>query len=295
MKRNNIVFLLLPLLLTLANAQVRAQEDSVPSREIVKLKYFNDNNEIQYLILENQLKKGKELTALKGKVFDVYLDSNASSNLVATLTTNEKGQAKTFIPASLQGVWEASPQHNFLVFAKGEEETAVELEITKARIQIDTSSEEGAKSITVQVMKLDNSDWVPANEVEMKVGIQRLGGVLPGGEEETYTTDSTGMVTVLLNKDSLPGDAKGNIQLVALVEDNDAIGNLSVVKTVPWGVIVTPNTDFFNKRSLWATRFKTPYWLLVLAYGIIISVWATIIYLVFQIVRIKRLGTTSSS
>ena len=144
-------------------------------------------------------------------------------------------------------------------------------------------------------MKLDNSDWVPANEVEMKVGIQRLGGVLPGGEEETYTTDSTGMVTVLLNKDSLPGDAKGNIQLVALVEDNDAIGNLSVVKTVPWGVIVTPNTDFFNKRSLWATRFKTPYWLLVLAYGIIISVWATIIYLVFQIVRIKRLGTTSSS
>ena len=57
MKRNNIVFLLLPLLLTLANAQVRAQEDSVPSREIVKLKYFNDNNEIQYLILENQLKK----------------------------------------------------------------------------------------------------------------------------------------------------------------------------------------------------------------------------------------------
>ena len=295
MKRNNIVFLLLPLLLTLANAQVRAQEDSVPSREIVKLKYFNDNNEIQYLILENQLKKGKELTALKGKVFDVYLDSNASSNLVATLTTNEKGQAKTFIPPSLQGAWEASPQHNFLVFAKGEEESAVELEITKARIQIDTSSEEGAKSITVQVMKLDNSDWVPANEVEMKVGIQRLGGVLPGGEEETYTTDSTGMVTVLLNKDSMPGDSKGNIQLVALVEDNDAIGNLSVVKTVPWGVSVTPNTDFFNKRSLWATRFKTPYWLLVLAYGIIISVWSTIIYLVFQIVRIKRLGTTSSS
>ena len=235
------------------------------------------------------------MTALKGKVFDVYLDSNASSNLVATLTTNEKGQAKTFIPPSLQTAWEASPQHNFLVFAKGEEETAVELEITKARIQIDTSSEEGAKSITVQVMKLDNSDWVPANEVEMKVGIQRLGGVLPGGEEETYTTDSTGMVTVLLNKDSMPGDSKGNIQLVALVEDNDAIGNLSVVKTVPWGVSVTPNTDFFNKRSLWATRFKTPYWLLVLAYGIIISVWSTIIYLVFQIVRIKRLGTTSSS
>ena len=45
-------------------------------------------------------------------------------------------------------------------------------------------SEEGTRRITVQVMKYENSEWVPANEVEMKVGIQRLGGILSAGDEE---------------------------------------------------------------------------------------------------------------
>lgn len=50
--------------------------------------------------------------------------------------------------------------------------------------------------------------------IELKVGIQRLGGLLSAGEEETYTTDTTGSVSVDLNKEHLPGDESGNIVLV---------------------------------------------------------------------------------
>jgi hypothetical protein len=89
----------------------------------------------------------------------------------------------------------------------------------------------------------------------------------------------------------MPGDEKGNIVLVARVEDNDNYGNLVVEKSVPWGKVVKTDISFFDQRTLWSTRFRTPVWLLVMAYGMVIGVWGTIIYIVLQIFRIKKMGT----
>ncbi len=139
-------------------------------------------------------------------------------------------------------------------------------------------------------MMLANNEWVPAKDVEMKVGVERNGSILSAGDKETYTTDSTGIVSVEFKRDSLPGDIKGNFILAAKVEDNDQFGNLLVEKTVPWGVTLKPDQSFFNQRTLWSTRFKTPLWLLFMAYSIVIGVWGTIIYLALQIVKIKKLG-----
>jgi hypothetical protein len=123
------------------------------------------------------------------------------------------------------------------------------------------------------------------------VGVVRSGGsLLPVGDEATYTTDSTGKITAELTKKNLPGDEKGNLVLIARVDENDTYGNLSVVKTVPWGVAVKPNTKFFEQRTLWSTRFRTPLWLLGMAISIMAGVWGTIIYLVFQLVKVKKLG-----
>ena len=78
--------------------------------------------------------------------------------------------------------------------------------------------------------------------------------------------------------------------LVAKVEDNEQYGNLIIEKTVPWGIATRVDNSFFNQRTLWSTRFRTPWWLLFMAYSIVIAVWGTIIYLVLQIVKIKKLG-----
>ena len=89
-------------------------------------------------------------------------------------------------------------------------------------------------------------------------------------------------------------DMYGNLILVARVEDNDQYGNLLVEKTVFCGVAIKQGKNFSDQRTLWSTRFKTPFWLLFVAYSIVIGVWGTIIYLVFQIVKIKKLGIASS-
>jgi len=292
LKRNNFILLLLPFLFILLNNKVAAQkEDSVISEEVVKLRYYNENNSMQYLIVESMLKTGKKTEPLKNKTFQLYLDSVAGENLIGKVTTDITGKAKSFLPTSLKPIWNTNSLHKFFAVIPGkEDEPAAELEITKAKIQIDTSSADGVRSITVQVMKFENGEWVPANEVEMKVGIQRLGSILSAGDEPTYTTDSSGTVTVEVTKDSLPGDAMGNFIIAAKVEDNDAVGNLLVEKKVAWGVATIQDNNFFDQRTLWSTRFKTPFWLLFIAYSIVISVWGTLIYLVFQLVKIKKLG-----
>ena len=121
-------------------------------------------------------------------------------------------------------------------------------------------------------------------------GVERLGGALKIGDNESLTTDSLGMVKEEFKLDSLPAqDARGNLVLIAKVEDNDRFGNLSQEKTVPWGKYYV-RENHFGERSLWAARFRTPVWLLFMAYSIIATVWTVIIYLLYQIFRIKKLG-----
>jgi hypothetical protein len=252
------------------------------------------DNSVQYLMVQTVLKNGKKTQPLPRQVVKLFLDSSAAENLIMKTYTDENGKAKVIIPPPLQDKWKSDPRHIFVGVLEAtsiEEERTTTLEITKSKIVIDTSTSDGIHSIHVQVMVFENNEWVGAKDVEMKVGIQRLGGILPAGEEETYTTDSTGVITVEMKKDSLPGDEKGNIILAVKVEDNELYGNLLSEKIVPWGKVVKHDTSFFQQRTLWTTRFRTPFWLLFMAYSIVIGVWGTIIYLVYQIVKIKKIST----
>ena len=290
MKPNKYSYIVIAVLVVFSYHKSIAQEDSVVAESVVKLHYYNNNNSLQYLLLESNLKKGKLLTPQANKTYQLFLDSSSNENLIATLKTDVTGKAKAFIPPTLKTNWDGSSKHLFIV-KEGDEEVVTDYSIIKSKITIDTASADGVKTITATVMKLENSEWVPAKEVEMKIGMQRQGAILSAGDEETYTTDSTGTVAVEVTKNNLPGDEKGNILLVAKVDDNEELGNLVTEKKVSWGVPTKPDNNFFEQRTLWTTRFRTPVWLLLMAYSIVIGVWGTLIYLVVQIVKIKKIGT----
>ena len=269
-------------------------QDSVVAEPSVNLRYFANNNRIQYLLVQSRLKIGKKIQSLPHRKVQVYLDSISPENLITKTTTDEKGLAKVIIPVSLKEKWNSSPQHTFVGILEStskEEEKTTSLEIIRSKIEMDTSTRDSVHSINVQVKFFQNNEWVPAKDVEMKIGVARSASILSGGDEETYTTDSTGVVSAEFKRDNLPGDQQGNFMLVAKVEDNDQYGNLLIEKTVPWGIITKPETNFFEQRTLWSTRFRTPLWLLFMAYSIVITVWGVLIYLVFQIIKIKKLGT----
>jgi hypothetical protein len=289
MKPNFSLFFLVLTSLVFSSGASLGQEKANPGKTIVSIRYYNVNSSIQYLVLQSQLKKDGQITALKGKKYDVYLDKSDTANLIGKFITDRNGMANAVIPPSLKQAWEAASQHIFIV-NEGGEEIISDYTINKANISIDTTTTDSIHSITASVQKWDNGKWVPAEGVEMKLGIKRLGGVLPAGDDLTVTTDSSGTATTELKKLDLPGDIKGNYTLVAQVDDNDLYGNIMAEKVVPWGTKLQPDNTFFQKRTLWSTRRHAPFWLLFMAFGIIISVWSTMIYLIFQIVKIKKIG-----
>lgn len=293
-KKINKNYILLICFISVMNG-MQAQ-DSIVKEPVVKLNYYSVNNTVPYIVIHTQFKEGKKYSPAGNISGQVYMDGDSSeANLLGKFTTNESGVAKLILPAATQQIWNNATQHNFKASAtgKGFESSETELSITKSKITIDTSSTDEAKSITVTVSQLKDKEWVPAKDVELKIGISRLNSLLPVGDEETYTTDSTGQVTAEFKKDSMPRDMKGNIVLVAKVEDNELYGSLSVEKAVPWGVYKQYENSF-SKRTLWATGNKTPIWLLAMAFSIIAGVWGTFVYLILQLVKIRKLGRTAA-
>ena len=260
----------------------------------MNLGYYLKNNEVQYLVVNTNTRVDGKFQPFKGVTVNLYLGNDSGDIFINKVITDDKGIAKSFLPVQLKSVWDDLAVHTFKAITdagKNYDEATADLTITRSKIEIDTGSDESTKNIIVTVKEFKDNAWQPVKDVDVKIGIARLGGILAAGEEEFYTTDSAGSVTATLNKDSLPGDEKGNIMLVARVEDNDQLGNLSVDKIVPWGISKKTDNTFFQLRTLWSTRYRTPTWLLFMAYSIIIGVWGTLFYLILQIFKIRKLAT----
>jgi hypothetical protein len=276
----------------LVNHIAFAQTEEKPEPS-VNIQYYNLNGALQYLKLNVMVKQDKKLQPVSNAGLQVYLDEAVTENLIGNVKTNEKGNASTTIPPSLKDKWALSPNHKFiavLAASKHYAEVTGEIDIVKAKIVLDTLNEEDTRKVRAQVFAFDSGQWVPAKEVEVKLGVRRLGGDLKIGEEETYTTDSLGQVVGEFKLDKLPAlTAKNEVVLVAKTEENELYGNLAVEKSVPWGLF-TRHESNFNKRSLWGTRDKAPLWLMFIAFSIIVGVWGALIYLGYQIAKIKRLG-----
>jgi hypothetical protein len=251
---------------------------------------------VPYLNVQTKNKIGKAFLP-QGKVsIKIYLDKDAdSASLVGKVVTNEKGETAISLPPKLASMWRQESSHTFYAHSDSSTDfdaTSEEVSVTPARLEVDTTNADEVRSVKAMLLKSEHDSMIPLAGVDVRLAIKRLGGFLNIGEEETYTTDSTGTVEGEFKLKDLPGDTRGNLEVVAIVEDNDEVGSLETRLKVPWGVAPALTTDF-GKRSLYATGNRAPVWLIVMAYGCIIGVWLVIIYLITRIVKIKKLGAAT--
>jgi hypothetical protein len=257
---------------------------------VLGVKYYNDNNAAQHLVVSAKSKiegKFQKIGNIAVKVF-ITNDSN-KNNFIGAGITSERGEFILFIPPSAKTEWLKSATQNFIAISAANklyDEARAETIITKAKIKIDTAD---GKIVNAKLFIKVDTSWQPMAGVEMLLAVKRLDGNLNISETATYTSDSAGAISGEFKRDSLPGDQKGNLVLVANIIDNDVYGNIEAETTVPWGKPLVYTTNY-NHRSLFARRGHSPIWLELLAYGIIVLVWAVIIYLGFQIRNIIKLG-----
>lgn len=270
------------------------KEEAPKAKALLGLRYYCQDNRIPSVSASLVRKANKKVEPIAGVSLSFYLnDSEDPSMLIGKIKTGIDGKAYSFFPPEMQKLWPQEPGFKIMVISDSIPEFGIlenELEITKARIKIDSSTEEESRNVTVFVEMLQDSLWVPAADVELKIGVSRLGGsLLKIGEEESYTTDSTGSVSGEFLLDSLPSGADANIQLMARIEDHELFGSIDASLMVPWGHPSVTKNDF-GKRSLWATGDRVPLWLLSLALFIIASVWGTLLILIWRFFKMKKLG-----
>ena len=293
MKANNhhklfIIFLfLLGATINKTNAQ-----DSAAAEQVLSVRYFLPENKVPYLELNTKKKFGRKIEPISGITVNVYFNEVAEQNLLGKIITGNTGLGRVAFPPSFKANWDSLNEFKFVAVSeatKGVESLSSDLTIKKGILVIDTVVEDGVKTMTAQLKEKIGAEWVAVKEIEMKLGLKRLLGNLSVGDAETYTADSTGTASAGFLRDSIPGDKKGNIILVARVEDNDIYGNLVEEKVVPWGKAVQSENNFWH-RSLWSTGNRAPKWLLIIAFSIIVGVWGTIIYLVKEVFKIRKMG-----
>jgi hypothetical protein len=251
--------------------------------------YFITNNKVPQLMVKVNTKINGKFLNVGGINLKLFLDKDSTGTFIGNVITNEKGEATAYIPTSVKAEWATSSKHTFLATFDGNKKYAPargDLTVAKAKILIDATSD---KTVTASVFEMKDTTWTPVKGVDVVLAIRRMDADLTIDEKPTFTTDSTGKASGDFKRDSIPGDARGNITLVAKIVDNDQYGNLSIEKTVPWGNKFVP-VNTFNERTLFATRNKAPVWILFIAYSIAVSVWGVLIMLVFNLFRIKKLG-----
>jgi hypothetical protein len=257
---------------------------------ILGLGYYNDNNSMQYLKANTKAKINGKFTQVGGIQVKFYIGSESPEHLLGSAITNHNGQTALMIPPNAKDEWNKSPKQTFLAVTDSSQlynAANTSIELTKAKIKLDTAED---KKINATLVEQQGSNWVPVKDVDLKIAVKRMDGDLNVTDAPTITTDSLGMASADFKLVNLPGDSAGNITLIAKVEDNDVYGNMTTERIVPWGVATEYISDY-NKRSLFARSGRSPYWLMWMAGSITLSVWLVLFYLLFQIRRLKRLGT----
>ncbi|MDP3394271.1 hypothetical protein [Sediminibacterium sp.] len=256
---------------------------------LLSLAYFNNNNQTQYLKATAKSKVNGKFQQVANVSIAFYIDDASSKVLLGKATTDHSGNAIMQIKSVASEIWKSSATQNFSVSTQEDKlynASEANLAIVKAKISLDTLED---KSIVATLLELKDSNWLPIKEVDIRVAVKRMLGELNVAETATYTSDSLGMVTAEFTRDSLPGDSKGNLILIAKLDEHELYGNLTAEMIVPWGIKPLVHSTF-NDRSLFARKGLTPIWLELLAYSIILIVWSIIIYLIFQIKKIIKLG-----
>ena len=284
-----IVGILFLVIFPMSITKMFAQEDKITPR--VNLTFHHYDQEVPYVLINIRNRVERRFVPMEGIPVTVSVISGENEYDLGSFISNSNGLAKAKFPEELMSKWGSLFEAEFtasIVDTDSTEAVDETLIVVPARIRISTDDE---RLITAVVEKRIEGEWEAVPDVDVKFFIRRYFGRLIIGDD-FYTTDENGAVELEFDT-VIPGDAEGNIEISCLLEDNEDFGTISALTSQKWGTPFIDDNAAFEKRTLWSTRDKTPYWLLIFPNLMIVGVWGIIAYLVIQIIKIKKLQNHS--
>ncbi|MFT7605534.1 MAG: hypothetical protein ACI8VT_003129 [Saprospiraceae bacterium] len=272
-------------------AQDDTEEAGQKEKARMGLAYTNINNDGPRLTATIKTKVDGIYENIQGVKVNFYLTEVGEDGLLGNAISGKKGEAVLILPESLKKI---IPKHNSLLYLATIEnddrfkDNETEIEIRRSYTELTLEIEDSIKQVRFFVGAPDSTGTiVPMEEVEARIYVKRLFGLLPL-TEGFETTNEEGILSLEF-PDDIPGDENGNLAIVAQVEDHDEFGSLRSTKQIDWGVPLKEDEHELD-RELWSARSNAPILLILISNILIIGIWGIIGYIVFLLIKINKIG-----
>ena len=285
-----IHFLLILIYISNGNAAYAQATPKEKLGSIVQLTVYNnaDNSRtalVNIIAFDKVLKKRHQAKVANINIYTVF---EGAQKLILSTHTGMNGKAEIVLPSNLP----IDTGNNYDVIAKIENDPVYdngesEARFKNAKLTLTLKQEDTIKTATATLTEKDkNGKDVPVNNVEIGFFAKRLFGAMPVAEDNKVTTDANGQAVFNFPKiNTIPGDEKGNMDIVARVSDNEKYGNIESVSASNWGVPVQIEKNPFP-RVLWGA--SAPPALVVTICTLFGGIWSIFIFMLLQLRKISR-------
>lgn len=232
--------------------------------------------------------------ALKAKVNTVFIKlpllkvtflqvNDDGEKVFGFAITDRNGKAVFNVKADSLKADKEGKLHFKAVFAgnKAMDPADAEVLVKRARIEVTPVKEDSLLTVKVKLIDMGTGTDTPVPEVIIGIYVHRMFYPLKVGEG---TTDANGEATIEIPK-NLPGDAKGDLTLMAKLDENEIYGNLQSTVVQQWG---TPVSDKLHElpRALWSAH--PPVWMMVTFVVLMGTVWGHYLVIIVQLFRLRK-------
>lgn len=220
---------------------------------------------------------------LDGLTFRFSNTTEEEPKVVGEGVTDMDGVTSITINSKDQVLDEEGKMRFIAQFAGNEKVNAGEEEvyIKKARMEIVPTNEDSTLSIQVVLVDESQSEEARIAETDIGVFVKRTFNPLKVGEG---ASDENGELIVEFPAD-LPGDDKGNLTVIARVEDTEDYGNLEATAVVQWGITLADKATGIQ-RELWSPH--PPLWMLITFFVLMTAVWGHYIVIVYKLIKLGK-------
>ena len=251
-----------------------------PSVELVSIQKGDNSIDLRAVLKAKVKGTFIKLPLLKITFISV---TDSAENALGFVITDRSGVAVLNVKEKQIVTDKEGKFHFKALFAGNKQMDPAEEEVIfkRAKLMITPVKADSSLSAMLKLVDLSTGTETPVPEATMGLYVSRLFNPLKIGEG---TTDENGEATVEVPA-NLPGDAKGNINLLAKIDENELYGNLETSIVQKWGIPVSDKLKTMP-RTLWSAH--PPIWMLVTFIVLMVAVWGHYIVIVFELFRLRK-------
>ena len=230
-----------------------------------------------------QAKISGTLTKLPGLKIEFTVGADSTAKKLGDVVTDVRGVAiLNCKPDQLTTDKEGKLNFKASFAGKDSIESAEELvSVKKARLEITPVKEDSLLTVKIKLIDLGTGTETAVPETDLGVFVKRMFSSLKLGEGKT---NEAGEASIEI-PNNLPGDALGNITLMAKIDENEVYGNLEAAVTQPWGIPISDELKALP-RALWGTL--PPLWMPITFLILMTAVWGHYIVIIFELFRLRK-------